>query len=94
LAGAGAGHELAGVLHRGGHMPAAEQRLHHLLATLIEEAAAAGQVRGDIPAAELAAFCRHALDAAGVLAAPDARDRLVRLTVDALSVPAPRRATE
>jgi AcrR family transcriptional regulator len=93
LAGAGAGHELAGILHRGGHMPVAQQRLHQLLTTLIEEAVAAGRIRGDMPAAELAVFCLHALDAAGSLPSPDARERLVQLTVDALGVPGPHRAT-
>lgn len=56
--------ELAALLHRHDHIAPAERELHTLLRGLLAEAATIGDVRRDIPAAELATFCLHALDAA------------------------------
>jgi AcrR family transcriptional regulator len=88
--GAGLGHgpELAVPLHRAPHMHQVRHQLHTLLAEVIEAAAAAGEVRTDVPAGELAAFCTHALAATGDLPAAAARERLVELTLAGLRPPA------
>jgi hypothetical protein len=54
------------------------------LRDLIAEGVAAGEVRGDIPAEELAAYCLHALGAAGEIASRGAVGRLVAVTVAGL----------
>ena len=74
------GHELAAMLHRHDHIAPAERELHRLLRDLLTQAATAGDARRDIPAAELATFCLHALDAAHDLPSQAAVKRLARLT--------------
>jgi AcrR family transcriptional regulator len=78
------GTELAALLHRGEHIDAAQQQLHGFLADLLAEAAKAGEVRDDITPSELAAYCLHALTAAGSLPSEDAVPRLVALTMSGL----------
>ncbi|MDH2388484.1 helix-turn-helix domain containing protein [Streptomyces sp. HNM0663] len=84
LAGQRHGGELAAHLHQSAHVGHAEQHLTHLIATLITEGADAGNFRRDVPPAELAAYCLHALTAATALTMPDARDRLVNVTLHGL----------
>jgi AcrR family transcriptional regulator len=55
------------LLHRDDHVLQAEHKLRDLLATLLREGVAAGEVRGDVSVDELASFCLHALNAAGEL---------------------------
>jgi AcrR family transcriptional regulator len=81
------GHELAALLHRGEHVARATHQLQEFLADLLSEAANAGEVRDDIPARELAAFCLHALTAAGLLPSKAAVERLVAVTVAGLAPP-------
>ena len=69
-------------------MQHARQHLHDLVRGLLSEAAAAGLVRDDVPADELAGYCLHALDAAGSSSA--AQRRLVGVVLDGL---APRTRT-
>jgi hypothetical protein len=76
--------DLAALLHRGGHVAHAEQHLKGLLRALLSEAAAEGDVRKDVPSEELAAFCLHALTAAGRLSAKGAVQRLVKVTLAGL----------
>ncbi|HEU5028006.1 MAG TPA: TetR/AcrR family transcriptional regulator [Spirillospora sp.] len=78
------GGDLAGQLHTGEHVAAAHQRLRDFLDDLIADAAAAGTVRLDVPAAELALYCLHALTAASALDEPEALHRLVKTTLSAL----------
>ncbi len=52
------------VRHSGSHVDHAEQRLRQLMTDAVTAAAAAGTVRTDTPADELASYCLHALDAA------------------------------
>lgn len=82
-----AGHDgdLAVPLHRAEHLHQARHRLHQLLTDVVQAAADAGAVRNDVPAGELATFCRHALGAAaeGPGTRPG-RDRLIELTLAAL----------
>jgi AcrR family transcriptional regulator len=76
--------DLAALLHRGGHVARAEQHLKGLLRGLLGEAAAAGDVRKDVPPDELATYCLHALTAAGRLTSKPAVERLVKVTLAGL----------
>jgi AcrR family transcriptional regulator len=78
------GHDLASVLHRGGHMVHARQHLRDFIAGLLADAVAGGQVRGDVAPGELADFCLHALGAAVDLPSRPAVARLVSVTVAGL----------
>ena len=79
--------QVAMALHSAAHMPAAHQRLHDLFTSVIADAAEAGVARTDVPPAELAAFCLHALAAANSLSSPDSRERLLEVTWDGLLPP-------
>jgi AcrR family transcriptional regulator len=70
--------ELAAVLHRSAEVRKLQRQLLDLLSGLVAEAAAAGAVRQDVPAEELASYCVHALAAAGNSSAT-AIDRLLDL---------------
>jgi AcrR family transcriptional regulator len=77
--------ELVTLLHRKGqHLDTALRQVHELIRDLIAEAATAGDVRADIPPAELADYCLHALGAAGALRTPAAVRRLVTVTMSGL----------
>jgi AcrR family transcriptional regulator len=71
--------ELAAVLHRGEPVAGLQRELHNLIVGLLGEAAAAGVVRRDVPASELASYSVHALDAAGDTRSQTALTRLVNL---------------
>lgn len=66
------GSELAALLHQGPHVAHAYQGLTKLVEDLLAEGATAGQLRGDVPPAELALYCLHALGAAGQLPSEEA----------------------
>jgi AcrR family transcriptional regulator len=57
-------HPLAPLVHGGGHHARGREALMQLLAELIAQCAANGEVRADIPADELAGYSVHALGAA------------------------------
>lgn len=76
--------ELAALLHQGEHVTRARQHLHDLVAGLIADGAAAGQIRDDAGPGELASYCLHALTAASALSSPDAVRRLLAVTLDGL----------
>ncbi len=78
---------IAAALHRGAHVSTAHQQLSALIQDLITDAAEAGHVRSDVPAAELAAYCLHALTAAAGLDFEAAVHRLVTVTVAGLNPP-------
>ncbi|MER7274582.1 hypothetical protein ABT369_09010 [Dactylosporangium sp. NPDC000244] len=81
----GHGPDLAVPLHRAEHLHRARHQLHTLLTDVIRAAADGGAVRTEVPAAELAAFCLHALGAAADLPATrSARGRLVTVALAAL----------
>ncbi len=67
----------AALLAPGEQIAGAEQYLHDLIRDLIDNAVAVGAIRDDSPADELAAYCLHALAAAGSLPTTTAVDRLV-----------------
>lgn len=76
--------DLAAVLHRGQPMVSAVRDLHALVQALVAEAAAAGEVRSDVPTSELTSFCLHALDTAEGLPSEASVSRLVALVMDGL----------
>src|SRR5262245_19351182 len=69
--------DLAALVHRGEHLGQAHRQLTDLVAGLLSEAAAAGQVRDDVAPSELAAYCIHAMTAAASLPSRPAVVRLV-----------------
>lgn len=87
LSGASRGHresELAARLHGTEDAIRATGRLHGMVAELIEAGAEAGELRSDVPAEELAAYCLHALAAVGDLPSEAATDRLVGVVLAGL----------
>jgi AcrR family transcriptional regulator len=77
--------ELVALLHREGrHLHSALRQVHQLIRDLLAEAVTSGDVRGDIPPAELADYCLHALGAAGGLRSATAVRRLVTVTMSGL----------
>jgi len=78
------GTELAAAVHRGEHLADAQQQLLSFLQDLIADAANAGEARGDVPPAELATYCLHALQAATSLPTEAAARRLVSVTLAGL----------
>jgi AcrR family transcriptional regulator len=75
------------VLHRGGHVEHARHRLRNFVCDLIAEGVATDELRDDVPAEDLAAFCLHALGAAQEMSSPDAVRRLVAITIAGLLTP-------
>jgi AcrR family transcriptional regulator len=76
--------ELGALLHRGEHVTRAQQQLVDLIADVLREVAAAGQLRDDVGPDELASYCLHALGAAGSLPSEAAVHRLVTVTLAGL----------
>lgn len=79
--------DVSALVHRGPELVDAERRLRRVFVELIDEAAADGLVRTDPGSAELAAYCLHALAAAGGAADLDQVARLVRVVLDGLGCP-------
>jgi len=76
--------DLVALLHRDEQVGQARQQVRHMIRDLLAEAAAAGEVRVDVAPAELAAYCVHALAAAGTLPSKAAVRRLVTVTLAGL----------
>jgi AcrR family transcriptional regulator len=76
--------DVSALVHRGPEVADAEVRLRRAFAELIEEAAPEGIVRTDVSADELAAYCLHALAAAGHVTRLDGVACLVRVVLDGL----------
>ena len=72
------------LLHAGEHVRHAERHVRAILRDVLAEARAAGAIRGDIPADELATYCLHALAAAAAAPSQAAARRLVEATLDGL----------
>ncbi|MGR4878097.1 TetR/AcrR family transcriptional regulator [Streptomyces sp. LARHCF249] len=75
------GGELTTLLHQGEHLTHAERHVHGMLQHLLAEA---DDVRRDVPPAELAQYCLHALTAAASLTSESAVARLIAVTLDGL----------
>lgn len=84
------GTELAALMHQGEHVTRAQHELHAFLTGLLAQAAAAGDIRNDMPPAELATYCLHALTAASSMPSDDAARRLVAVTLAGLHLPRAR----
>lgn len=82
------GSDVSAFLHQGEHVTQAHGQLRDLVRDLIIEGAATGDFRNDVPPAELASYCLHALATASSLPSKAAVQRLVTVTLDALQ---PRR---
>ena len=78
---------LVAALHRVEQIGSDEQQLGELFSGLLTEAAAVGAVRKDVPPAELASYCLHALKAAGDFGAATATGRLVSVVFMGLTPP-------
>lgn len=76
--------DLAALVHRGEHIGQAHRQLADLVAGLLTQAVAAGQVRDDVTPSELAVYCIHAITAAASLPSRPAVLRLVQVTLGGL----------
>jgi AcrR family transcriptional regulator len=76
--------ELGALLHRGDQIVKAQRQVRDLIRDLLSEAAAAGDIRTDVPPVELATYCLHALTAAGHVRSKAAVQRLVDVTLAGL----------
>ena len=76
--------DMAAFLHRGEHVTEAQRHLLGFMADLLAQAAQAGEIRADVPPAELAGYCLHALNAAASLPSEVAAERLVSVTLAGL----------
>ena len=76
--------ELGRHLHRGEHVARAQRQLIDLIRDLVDDGAASGDLRNDVPSEELARYCLHALAAASNLGSKAAVRRLVAVTLDGL----------
>jgi len=81
------GTELAAAVHRGEHLAKAQQHLLGFFEDLIADAVKTAAVRDDLPPAELASYCLHALHAASSLSSEAAVRRLVTVTLAGLRLP-------
>ena len=79
--------ELAAFLHRDEQVMRAQHQLHAMFRQLMIEASEAGAARDDVAPHELAAYCIHALAAAGSLTSAAAVRRLVNVTLAGLRPP-------
>ena len=75
------------LLHRGEHVARARQQHQDLVSDLLAAGARAGDIRTDIDPGELAAYCLHALAAAGSLPSESAVRRLLAVTMTGLRPP-------
>jgi AcrR family transcriptional regulator len=78
------GSELAGVLHRGGHVAQATQHIKDFLKDVLVDGVTAGDVRSDIAPEELANYCFYALTSAAALPSKAATKRLVNVILTGL----------
>lgn len=76
--------DLAALVHRGEHVARAHKHVQTLIRDLLAEGAQAGEIRNDVAADELAAYCLHALSAASTLPSQTAVRRLVIVTMSGL----------
>jgi AcrR family transcriptional regulator len=78
------GSELAALLHQGPHFDQAQQHLHRLVADMVADGAAHGELRQDVGPDELAAYCLYAASAATTLSSKAAVKRLIDVTLGGL----------
>jgi hypothetical protein len=78
------GAEMTALLHRTEHIAVAERQLSDLVREMITEAADSGEIRIDVGADELSAYCLNALAAASTSPSHAAVRRLVAVTISGL----------
>jgi AcrR family transcriptional regulator len=78
------GSEVAALVHRAEHLARARHQLLAFIRDLLTAGVGTGHIRDDVPPAELASYCLHALAAAGGLPSKAAVRRLVRVTLAGL----------
>jgi AcrR family transcriptional regulator len=78
------GSELAALLHQGPHFDRAQQHLNRLVADMVADGAAGGELRNDVAPEELATYCLHSASAATTLTSKAAVKRLIDVTVGGL----------
>ena len=79
---------VADLLHQGEHGRQAQEHLRRLVADLIVQAPRESGFRDGVGPLELAAYCLHAVTAAGAFGPrPEAADRLVEVTLAGLRCP-------
>ncbi|WP_216902345.1 TetR/AcrR family transcriptional regulator [Nocardia alni] len=76
--------DLVRFLHPDPSIVTAQQQLRDLIEQLLVEGADAGEIRDDVPAAELSTYCLHALAGAAESTSDEAVARLVGLTLAGL----------
>jgi AcrR family transcriptional regulator len=76
--------DLTGLLHREDHVPVARNQVANFVRELIEEGVAHDEFRDDVPAADLASYCFHAIGAAGSARSKAAVRRLVTVIMAGL----------
>ncbi len=81
------GSELAALVHHGEHVSRAHDQLTSFVRDLVAEAAGVGDIRDDVAAGELAAYCLHAVGAASSLPSRAAAHRLVSVVMAGLRPP-------
>jgi AcrR family transcriptional regulator len=86
--------ELVAFLHRDDQVSGARQQLRDMIRGLLIEGAQAGDLRGDVPPDELAAYCLHALTAASDVPSEAAVRRLVAVTLAGLRPACPPNQAE
>ena len=69
--------QLAALLHADRQVQRTKSRVHAIVTDLIRESAERGDVREDLPAADLANYCLYALAAAGRISSKAALEKLV-----------------
>src|SRR5262249_49387521 len=69
---------------QGPHFDHAQQHLHRLVADMVADGAAHGELRDDVGPDELAAYCLYAASAATTLASKTAVKRLIDVTLGGL----------
>lgn len=79
--------EMTALLHRSEHITGAEHQLSDFVRDMIDEAAESGEIRTDIPAEDLTAYCLNALAAATNLPSRAAVKRIVAVTLTGLRPP-------
>ena len=76
--------DLAALLHRGEHVARAQLELTEFIRQLITEGVAAGELRDDVPADELAGYCLRGVTAAGDIRSKAGVGRLVTVILAGL----------
>ncbi len=86
--------ELVAFLHRDDQVSEARQQVRDMIRGLLIEGAQAGDLRGDVPPDELAAYCLHALTAGSDVPSEAAVRRLVAVTLAGLRPACPPKQAE